>query len=185
MRFEDSLEHAVAMSQTASSSRYEGPMSHTFLFADLCGFCEYTLQHGDEQAAELALAFYRRTRDLAAEEGCDVVKSIGDAVMMHAGRCHNALRVAWRILALSELEGYPPIRVGVDIGPAVERAGDWYGSTVNTAARVTDAAPPGELIMTERARAAIAGSAGIAVVGRGVWRLKGLPAVRLHAAAMA
>jgi class 3 adenylate cyclase len=34
------------------------------------------------------------------------------------------------------------VRAGIDVGPAVERASDWYGSRVNTAARVADAAPP-------------------------------------------
>ena len=113
------------------------------------------------------------------------MESIADALMMHAGHSHDALRDTETDPCAQRARGLSADRRGVDIGPAVERAGDWYASTINTAARVTDAAPPGELIMTERARAAIAGSAGIAVVGRGVWRLKGLPAVRLHAAAMA
>lgn len=137
-------------------------MSHTFLFADLCGFTAYTHRHGDELAARLALAFHRRAGELAVEEGCDIVKSIGDAVMVRADECPAAIRLARRILALSELENYPPIRVGVDVGPAVEHAGDWYGSTVNIASRMSDAASPGELVVTERARAA---SAGIAHVG--------------------
>lgn len=160
-------------------------MSHTFLFADLCGFTEYTHRHGDEPAAQLALAFHERAEELAAEERCDVVKSIGDAVMVRADDCRDAVRLAWRILALSELEDYPPIRVGLDSGPAVEHRGDWYGSTVNTASRVTDAAAPGELVVTERARAAIADGTHVQLVARGVYRLKGLPDVRVHAAAIA
>lgn len=159
-------------------------MSHTFLFADLCGFTEYTFRHGDELAAELALAFHQRVRELAGEEGCDVVKPIGDAVMVRADDCHDALRLARRVVALSVSEGYPPIRVGVDVGSAVEHQGDWYGSTVNTAARVTDAASPGELVVTERAHAAIAEGVNVQLLARGVWQLKGLPEMRVHAAAI-
>ena len=154
----------------------------TFLFADLCGFTEYTCRHGDELAAELALAFHQRVRELASQEGCVVVKSIGDAVMVHGGDGHAAVRLAGRILALSELERYPPIRIGLDSGPAVEREGDWYGSTVNTAARVADAASPGEVLITDRARATIAASASVELVARGLWHLKGLPALEVHAA---
>ena len=56
--------------------------SHTFLFADLCGFTDYTRRHGDEFAARLAVRFHDRAGELAAEEGCELVKSIGDAVMI-------------------------------------------------------------------------------------------------------
>jgi hypothetical protein len=71
--------------------------------------------------------------------------------------------------------------VGVDVGSAVEHAGDWYGSTVNTAARVTDAAAPGELVVTDRVRAVIAEGADIGLTTRGVLQLKGLSTIRLHA----
>ena len=45
-------------------------------------------------------------------------------------------KLACRILALSQLDGYPQVRIGIDSGSAVRRGGDWYGSTVNAAARV-------------------------------------------------
>jgi adenylate cyclase len=157
----------------------------TFLFADLCGFTEYTWRHGDRLAADLAIGFHHRVRELAAEEGCNVVKSMGDAVMVHSGDCRVALRLACRILDLSRLDGYPPIRIGLDSGPAERREGDWYGSTVNVAARVADAATPGELLMTDRARTAAAGAESVRLISRGVRQLKGLPDSSLHAAVAA
>jgi adenylate cyclase len=160
-------------------------MTHAFLFADLCGYTEYTRRNGDLLAAELALAFHHRAYELAAEEGCDVVKSIGDAVMVRADDGLDALRFALRLLALSETEPYPPIRAGIDVGPAIERAGDWFGATVNTAARVTAAAPPGELVITERARRAMHDHPEFTLLPLGASRLKGLPEMRLHAAAIA
>jgi len=39
----------------------------SFLFADLCGFTAYTSLHGDERAADLAIEFQERVRELAAE----------------------------------------------------------------------------------------------------------------------
>jgi adenylate cyclase len=157
----------------------------TFLFADLCGFTEYTCRHGDKLAADLAVGFHKRVRQLAADEGCNVVKSIGDAVMVHSADCHVAVRLACRILALSESDGFPAVRVGLDSGPAVRRGRDWYGSTVNAAARVTDVATPGELLMTDRVRTAISDSLSIKLVPRGVRQLKGLPAASVHAAVAA
>ncbi len=155
------------------------------MFADLCGYTAYTHAHGDALGAALAVAFHERARELAAEAGCRVVKSIGDAVMVHAADCRNAVVLGRRLLALSDLEGYPPIHVGLDIGPAIEHEGDWYGSTVNTAARVAGAAPPGELVMTDRARAVVADDTDVELVRRGTWQLKGLPGTTVHAAATA
>jgi len=163
----------------------DGAVRETFLFADLCGFTEYTCRYGDKPAADLAVGFHRRVRELAADEGCNVVKSIGDAVMVHSHDCRIAVRLAWRILALSEAYGYPPIRIGIDSGPAVRREGDWYGSTVNAAARVADVATPGELLMTERVRSAVEDSLSIRVIPRGIRDLKGLPAAPVHAAVSA
>jgi class 3 adenylate cyclase len=156
-------------------------MSHTFLFADLCGFTEYTWNHGDVRAVELAVGFHARVRELAREEGCELVKPIGDAVMLRAADCRAALRLARRVIALADA-GYPPIRVGVDTGPAVEHEGDWYGCTVNTAARMAGAAGPGELVVSERAHAALAHDREVPLRAHGVWSLKGLPAMRVHAA---
>jgi adenylate cyclase len=157
-----------------------GATRATFLFADLCGFTEYTWRHGDELAADLAVAFHHCVRRLAADEDCSVVKSIGDAVMVHSNDSRTAVRLACRILALTRLEGYPPIRIGIDSGPAVRRGGDWYGSTVNAAARVADVATPGEVLMTERVRAAVGDAASIEMVPRGLRELKGLPDAPVH-----
>jgi adenylate cyclase len=153
----------------------------TFLFADLCGFTEYTCRYGDELAADLAVDFHARVCRLAADEDCSVVKSIGDAVMVHFKDPRTAVRLAWRIIALGRLDGYPAIRIGIDSGQAVRRGGDWYGSTVNAAARVADAATPGELLMTERVRAAVGDAASIEMVPRGLRELKGLPDAPVHA----
>jgi adenylate cyclase len=156
---------------------------HTFLFADLVGFTQFTARHGDERGAELAIRFHGRVRRLAAELGCDVVKAIGDAVMVRGENGDAAVELARRILALAHEEGFPRARVGLDTGPAVERDGDWFGSTVNTAARVTAAAGAGEVLMTERTRRAATGMTDLDLWCRGRRRLKGLPDHALFGAA--
>lgn len=155
---------------------------YTFLFVDLCDYTEGTWLHGDDWSAEVAVGFQELCRRLAAEE-CEFVKSAGDAVMLRAASSHEAVRLAERIQTACAERGYPEVRIGIDTGPAVPRAGDWYGTTVNTAARISKKAAPGELLMTERARAAAVGAGELRTVERGHWSLKGLPKMTLHAAA--
>jgi len=155
---------------------------NTFLFADLCDYTERSYRHGDEFAAELAVGFHVLVRELAASESCEVVKAIGDAVMVRSNQAHDALRLGSQVIALGSGDCLR-VRAGIDVGPAVQRAGDWYGSTVNTAARVADAALPGELIVTDRARAALAGASNVRLMEHGVRALKGLPSTLVHMAA--
>jgi adenylate cyclase len=172
-----------SISHISRAGRYMDVNSHAFLFADLCGFTAYTSRHGDERGAELAIAFHERVRELANAERCEVVKSIGDAVMVRSDDAHAALRLSARVIALGGIAGHPRIRIGIDVGPAVERAGDWFGSTVNTAARVAETALPGEVIVTERAGAVVTEGTGVRLLARGAPRLKGLPRTRLQIAA--
>jgi adenylate cyclase len=155
---------------------------NTFLFADLCDYTERTFRNGDEFAAELAVGFHFVVSELAASEFCEVIKSTGDAVMVRAAMADDAVRLAQRIQCGGELLGYPLVRVGIDTGPAVPRAGDWYGTTVNRAARVAEAAGPGEMLLTEGALASIAISDALEIVERGLFALKGLPHSRLYTA---
>jgi adenylate cyclase len=54
--------------------------------------------------------------------------------------------------AAGEGDDFPPLRVGVALGPAVARAGDWYGRPVNLASRVTAIARPGSVLGTREVR---------------------------------
>src|SRR5438067_10674067 len=44
----------------------------------------------------------------------------------------------------------PAMRAGIAAGPALNRGGDWYGSSVNLASRVTGAADPGAVVATRK-----------------------------------
>ena len=54
-------------------------------------------------------------------------------------------------------ESLPQLRAGVAYGPAVNRWGDWFGSTVNLASRLTARARPGSVLTTEEVRDAAEG----------------------------
>jgi adenylate cyclase len=148
---------------------------HTFLFADLVGFTSFTARHGDERAADVAVSFQRDIEALAAAHGCEVVKSVGDGIMVRGVDGAAAVALGRRIVALAAQSRLPPVRVGLDTGPAVQRGADWFGTTVNTASRVTAAACAGELLITESTRDACAHEAGVTPHERGRHGLRGLP----------
>lgn len=141
---------------------------HTFLFADLVGFTAFTERVGDEAAADVAVAFQSTAARLASSYDCDVVKCLGDAVMIHGASAARVVALALRIAnELSRESWCPPVRMGVHSGNAVRRGGDWYGSTVNVAARLTDAAAAGEVLISLTTRDLLASSGTMTIADRG------------------
>jgi adenylate cyclase len=123
---------------------------HTFLFIDLVGFTALAAAQGDDRAAEVACELRDRVAPLLAPHRAEQVKSIGDALMLRGEDPELAVRLGVRIIdALEQAPGFPDARVGVHTGPAVERDGDWYGTTVNLAARLCSAAAGGEVLVSE------------------------------------
>jgi class 3 adenylate cyclase len=121
----------------------------TFLFADIAGFTALTEAHGDEAAVALVERFAEAVKDeLPAVRG-EYVKSVGDALMVRVPDPGDAIRLALKI-AHGVMQGHeaPSVRVGLNYGPAVERAGDYFGGTINVAARVSALASGGEVLVT-------------------------------------
>ncbi|HVS28957.1 MAG TPA: adenylate/guanylate cyclase domain-containing protein [Solirubrobacteraceae bacterium] len=123
---------------------------HTFIFTDLVGFTALTAEYGDERAADIAQEFYARTRRLLAEHRAEELKTLGDALMLRCDEPAFAIRLGLRIVGeIERMPGCPAVRVGMHSGTAVSREGDWYGSTVNIAARLCSAAGGGEVLVSE------------------------------------
>lgn len=121
----------------------------TFLFADLAGFTALTETHGDDDAADVVARFYELARVSLTGEG-RLIKTIGDAVMIVADQSPAAVSIALRLVAVVRAEtGFPTVRVGLHSGSAVERSGDYFGATVNLAARVTAYAHSDQILCTE------------------------------------
>jgi adenylate cyclase len=70
-------------------------------------------------------------------------------------------------------EGFPQLKAGVAFGEALYRWGDWYGSPVNLASRVTDVAKPASVLATAGVRDAATESFDWSFAGNR--RLKGIP----------
>ncbi len=121
----------------------------TVLFADLSGFTALTETHGDQDAAEVAARFYDLAQT-ALTDDARLVKTIGDAVMIAADQPASAVAAALQLVAAVQVEpGFPSVRAGLHLGPCVERSGDYFGATVNLAARVAAYARSGQILCTE------------------------------------
>jgi class 3 adenylate cyclase len=126
---------------------------HTFLFADIAGYSLVADEHGDEAAADLALYFLSRASSLASAHGAELIKSLGDAVMIHTEHAADAIQLALDLVTeFGRDPALPAIHAGIHTGPALRRADDWWGTTVNVAARVAAAASPGQVLATEATR---------------------------------
>lgn len=145
----------------------------TFVFADLAGFTALTETHGDDTAADVAGEFCEQVRQLLPRYGAEAVKTIGDAIMVRCEDAGEAVALALEIVhEVGERHGFPVVRVGMHSGPAVERGGDWFGATVNLAARLSGLARGGEVLITEATRDAAGSLAGIELRERGRHRFK-------------
>ena len=146
---------------------------HTFLFADLVGFTAFTERIGDEGAADVAVAFKSAAAHAANELGCEVIKDLGDAVMIHGREAARVVTLALRLSREMRDEGWcPPIRMGIHSGAAVQRGSDWYGQTVNIASRLADSAGADEILMSVTTRDRLQRRNGVTIADRGARQFK-------------
>ena len=147
----------------------------TFLFADIAGFTALTEAHGDEQAVQLVEEFANAVQAELPGVNGEHVKTVGDALMLRVPDPADAVRLAMWITrnALSG-HGAPSVRVGGNYGSAVERSGDYFGTTINVAARVSALARGGELLVTGNTAALAAGLDGVLYESRGRQALRNI-----------
>ena len=141
-------------------------------FADLVGF---THLGGQVEVLELGTVAGRLARlaAAAAEPPVRLIKTIGDAAMFVSPDPGAMVAVALAFVDAAAREELPSLRAGVALGPATERAGDYYGNTVNLASRVTGTARPSSVLCTQEVRDACPAQFEWSATGR--HRLKGVP----------
>ena len=161
-------------------SRLDHPAAMCFL--DITGYTQLTQERGDAAAAQLAEQLGRLVQRTSVRHGGRPVKWLGDGVMIHFPSPGLGVLAALEMVAGVVEAGMPPAHVGLHAGPIIFQEGDYYGQTVNLAARIAEHARPGEVLVTQEVVDA-SGGAEVAFREIGPVELKGVAgAVHLHAA---
>jgi adenylate cyclase len=175
------VEHVEsALERAGLHRRLDRPPAMCFL--DLTGYTRLTEERGDAAAADLAARLAGLVRRSAQEHGGTPVKWLGDGVMFYFRAPADAVLAALEMMAVVGRQGLPPAHVGIHAGPVVFQDGDYFGRTVNLAARIGEYARPGEVLVSQEVVDA-ADTAPVSFVEIGPVELKGVPGtLRLYAA---
>ena len=142
-------------------------------FLDITGYTRLTQERGDDAAADLAGTVARLVRRSSVQHGGKPIKWLGDGVMFHFDEPGPGVQAALEMVDGLATAGLPPAHVGLHAGPVLFQEGDYFGQTVNLTARIADYARPGEVLVSQVAADASAGSA-VRFEDIGTVELKGL-----------
>ncbi len=117
------------------------------MFTDIVDFTSTTSQSGDENALQLVRAHNSVVRDSLMKFGGNEVKQTGDGVMASFEDVDQALRSAI-VIQRGSGAAEVAVSIGVSAGEPIEEDGDFFGSTVNLASRLCDAAGPGDVYLS-------------------------------------
>jgi len=135
----------------------------TFLFADVEDSTRLWADDHDGMAASLRL-YDEVLREVIETDGGYVFTTAGDAFRVAFDRASDGVSCASTAqVTLAEVEWPGPVlgvRMGLHLGEAEERGGDYFGPVVNTAARVETAGHGGQVVITDAVRAAARINAG-------------------------
>jgi adenylate cyclase len=155
------LEHEVLSATVQGTEEYLqelGALSENerrppaIAFLDLTGYTALTEEQGDEAGAELADRLALLVNEAAQPHGGQPVKWLGDGVMFHFAEPAGAVLTALDLVEQTPATVDVRARVGVNAGRVIFRDGDYFGRTVNVAARIADYARPGEVLVSDEVK---------------------------------
>jgi adenylate cyclase len=170
----------AALERAGLLERLHRPPSMCFL--DITGYTRVTEERGDEAAAQLAETLGGLVRRTSRDHGGQPVKWLGDGVMFYFPDPGQGVVAALEMVEGVAKEALPPAHVGIHAGPVVFQGGDYFGRTVNIAARIGEYARPGEVLVSQEV---VDAAEGVPVVFTqiGPVELRGLTgALTLHSA---
>ncbi len=124
------------------------------MFTDLVGSTQMTHDHGDLGAQEVVRAHNAIVRNALAQYHGEEVKHTGDGIMASFANAPNSVRATIEIQR--EIEKHNAanpnlpvrVRIGLNAGDAVREEDDFFGQTVQLAARICDKADEQEIYIT-------------------------------------
>jgi adenylate cyclase len=147
----DSVRRGIIGRAERESGQIAGAQEMAVCFADLVGF---TRLGGEMDPRELGTVAVKlgELATKVAKSPVRLVKTIGDAAMFVSPEPGPLVDVALALVEGAQEGDLPTLRAGIALGPALQRAGDFYGHAVNVASRVTGEARPGSVLCTKEVR---------------------------------
>ena len=162
----------IALEQAGVRRRQARPLE-TAVFADLTGYTELTEEAGDDVAAEVALTFAQLASEVAARYRGQVIKLLGDGVFLQFRDPDDAVMASLEMVDAAPSRGLPDVHIGVNAGPMLYDEGDYFGRTVNIAARIASEAGSAEVYVGEPVVQIVSGD-GLRLTEVGMFELKGI-----------
>jgi class 3 adenylate cyclase len=160
----------------------------TIVFTDIVDSTATIEQIGDDAVVEFVKVHDAIVRSALVALGGREVKHTGDGIMASFTSAVSAVRCAQRIQQeltadASQLDRALRVRIGAAAGEPVEHHGDFFGSTVNLAARLCSHAQPEQILVSTAVMELCVGK-GLHFRDLGEATLKGFgQPVRVHAVA--
>lgn len=170
---EHQMEHVEAALEEAGLRQRSPRGIEAAVFADLSGYTALTEEAGDARAAQVSISLAQYVSEVGASHRGDVVKMLGDGVHFHFRDPDDAVRASLDIVEGVASRDLPPAHIGVNAGPMIYDEGDYFGRTVNIAARIAAQARAGQVFVGEDAHGAVAQS-GYRLSPVGNFELKGI-----------
>jgi class 3 adenylate cyclase/tetratricopeptide (TPR) repeat protein len=165
--------------ESIQTSAFQSSEVRTFLIADVRGYTRFTLEHGDEEAARLALRFAELTEEIVAAREGRVIELRGDEALAVFSSARRALRASMELqarfvgAAAADPSLLLKVGIGLDSGEAIPVAGGYRGAALNLAARLCSLAGPGEVLASEAVMHLARKVEGLEYAERGTVQLKG------------
>jgi len=130
-------------------------------FADLVSFTALVRRLSEHDLARVVQRFEALASDVVTAHGGRVIKTVGDEVLFVAIGAGPAAAIALDLVeAMADDDVLPDVRVGMASGQVLSRLGDVFGTTVNTASRLTAVAKPGTVVVDDVLAASLASMSG-------------------------
>jgi adenylate cyclase len=153
VRLREGLRREAVAPDALESGELQGSEEISVGFADLVGFTRLGERLPATDLGRLAGRLATMAADVA-EPPVRLVKTVGDAAMLVSRETDALIDALLGLVEAADEEGeeFPQLSAGAARGPALSRGGDWYGSPVNLASRVTGVARPGSVLVTRQLR---------------------------------
>jgi class 3 adenylate cyclase len=161
--------------ETSTPAPPVGAETAVILFTDIVDSTALTERLGDAayvaKAGEFERTLRRAVRECSGEDIEGV--TLGDGVLAVFSSGTHAIEAASRAHDCARAAGFR-LHVGIHAGDVLRTGSAVHGGAVNIAARVCDAAPPGETLVSDTVRSLARSSTPAHFVDRGLHQFKGV-----------